>query len=315
MSTPATTGCRPRIVDAHAHLYDARVNRHGIFQRRDPGFEAFVGDYAALPRWFLPDDYRAAAGSRDIAGIIWHEFISDDPVREVAWAQQVADASDLPMALVGLVDFADPGLPERLDTYHAFPNLTAVRQHLGWDADNPLRRFAARPDLLSDPRWLAGLARLEGTSLRCGLEVFAPQLRDVLAVVRRHPRIGFTIAVMGWPLRSGPEDFRRWQADMRALGHCDNTCASISAIECIFGMGWTAEQVAPWITTVLESFGPGRCMFGSHLPITSLSHGFERLYQLYDSTVAGLSDAERDAVFRTTASRWFRLPARRDGNA
>lgn len=314
MSTTATARRSPAIVDAHAHLYDARVNQHGIFQRRDPGFEAFVGDYSALPRWFLPDDYRAAAGARDVAGIIWHEFISGDAVREVAWAQRVADASDLPMALVGLVDFADPGLPERLDAYRAFPNLTAVRQHLGWDADNPLRRFAARPDLLNDPQWLAGLKRLEGTSLRCGLEVFAPQLRDVLAVVRGYPRIGFTIAVMGWPLRLGAEDFRRWQADMRALGQCNNTCASLSAVECIFGMGWTAEQVAPWITTVLEAFGPGRCMFGSHLPITSLSHGFGRLFDVYDSTVAALSDAERDAVFRTTASRWFRLPAVRGGN-
>jgi hypothetical protein len=69
----------------------------------------------------------------------------------------LAAASEVPMALVGLVDFRDPDLPERLDIYRSFSNLTAVRQHLGWDEHNPLRRFAPRPDLMKDPEWLGDL--------------------------------------------------------------------------------------------------------------------------------------------------------------
>ncbi len=40
-------------VDAHAHLYDSRAVRYGIFDRRDPAFEPLVGDYSALPRTYL----------------------------------------------------------------------------------------------------------------------------------------------------------------------------------------------------------------------------------------------------------------------
>ena len=108
------------IIDAHAHLYDSWANRYGIFERRDPGFESFVGDYSSLPRTFLLKDYLRATRSRKIDGIIWHEFMSEDPIKEMTWAQELAAASDVPMALVGLVDFADPGLPERLDIYRSF---------------------------------------------------------------------------------------------------------------------------------------------------------------------------------------------------
>ncbi len=295
-------------VDAHAHLYDSGAIRYGIFDHKDPAFEALVGSYSALPRAYLLDTYIQATSSRKVEGIIWHEFISEDPLKEIAWAEKLAGASEVPMALVGLVDFADPVLPDRLDIYGTIPNLTAVRQHLGWDEHNPLRRMASRPDFMTDPAWLKGLGTLKSQNLRCGLEVFAPQLAQLLAIVPAHPDIGFTIAVMGWPTDLSSESYARWRSDMNALGRCENTCASISAIECIFGMNWTEEQVEPWIISVVEAFGPRRSMFGSHLPIDTLSYGFDRLYNAYERIVGAFSEDERDAIFRTTASNWFRVP-------
>jgi predicted TIM-barrel fold metal-dependent hydrolase len=161
---------------------------------------------------------------------------------------------------------------------------------------------------------LKGLGTLEGHDLRCGLEVFAPQLPDLLAVVRAHPEIGFTIAVMGWPTDRGANGFSRWRSEMLALGRCENTCASISAVECIFGLDWSEAEVGPWILALIEAFGPARCMFGSHLPIDQLSYGFEKLYNAYERIVSGFSYDEKDAMFRGTAAAWFRLPqCRPDG--
>jgi hypothetical protein len=68
--------------------------------------------------------------------------------------REIGGCSDVAMALVGLVDFADPDLPRRLDVYRAVPNLTAVRQHLGWNEHDPLRRMASRRDFMTDPKWL-----------------------------------------------------------------------------------------------------------------------------------------------------------------
>lgn len=295
------------MIDAHVHLYDGDAVRYAIFQRRDPTFEALVGDYSALPRRYTLDDYRRATASRPIEGIVWHEFIADDPIAEIHWAQQLADTSDLPMALVGLADFADPQVAERLDLLSSLANVTAVRQHLGWDPVDPVRRMAARPDYLTDPVWTAGLARLSRTDLRCGLEVFAPQLKDLAAVVRRHPSIGFTIAVLGWPTRLDAESRTRWRADLAALSRCENTVLSISAIECLFGLDWDEEAAVSWIAEAVELFGADRCMVGSHLPIDALSYGFDRLCAAYDRVLSGCSADEREAVYGGTAARWYRV--------
>jgi predicted TIM-barrel fold metal-dependent hydrolase len=288
-------------------LFDSTANAHAFFEREDPTFRAIVGDYSALPRRFLPDDYLKASASCRVEGIVWYEFLSADPVGEARWDQRLADASRLRQSMVVLVDFLDPGLGERLTAYAALPNVVAVREHLGWDASNALRRFAKRPNLLTDPAWREGLGALRRHGFRCVLEVFAPQLRDLHDVVRLYPDIGFTLAVMGWPLDLSPAGYETWRHDLALLSRCANVRAEIAAIECIFGMGWHQVQIAPWILSVIEMFGPARCMFGSHMPIDGLSWGFERLYDAYQDIVARFSQAERDDMFRGTAGTWFGL--------
>jgi predicted TIM-barrel fold metal-dependent hydrolase len=54
------------IIDCHVHFIDAGRFRYPIFPRRSAGFEALVGDYSALPRRYLPEDYRADAGELQI---------------------------------------------------------------------------------------------------------------------------------------------------------------------------------------------------------------------------------------------------------
>lgn len=301
-----TDGRRP-VVDAHVHLFDHTANRHAFLERPDATFEALVGDYATLPRTYRLDDYLRDSGSRRVEGIVWHEFLSADPVREARWGQALADASPIPQAIVALVEFHDPALEERLEVYRSLRNVTGVRQHLGWDPVNPLRRFAERPDLLTDPAWRAGLARLGGWDVACGLEVFAHQLPELLDVVRLHPDIRFTVAVMGWPLDLTADGQARWRDAMAAIGRCENVCVSISAVECVLGRDWTVAAARPWVETIIDHFGPERCMLGSHLPISRLSYGFEPLYDAYDELLIDLSTGDRASLFGATASGWFGL--------
>jgi predicted TIM-barrel fold metal-dependent hydrolase len=298
---------RRAVVDAHVHLFDHSANRHEFLERRDETFEALVGDYSTLPRTYLLDDYLRDSGSRRVEGIVWHEFLSEDAVREARWGQALADGSSIPHALVALVDFGDPALEERLDAYRALANVTAIREHLGWDPSDPLRRFAARPGLLVDQAWRAGLSCLVGWDVACGLEVFAHQLPELLDVVRLQPDIRFTFSVIGWPLDLTAEGRQRWGRSVAELSRCENVCAEISAVECVLGMDWTVEAAWPWIRTLIDLFGPDRCMLGSHLPIARLSRGFAPLYDAYEELVADLSFGEQDSLFRGTATAWFGL--------
>ena len=78
-------------------------------------FEALIGDYSTLPRRYLYADYARDMSGWEIDGIVWHEFMAADPVREVEWAERLAASVPTPMAIVGLVDFLAPDLHARLD--------------------------------------------------------------------------------------------------------------------------------------------------------------------------------------------------------
>jgi predicted TIM-barrel fold metal-dependent hydrolase len=72
-------------------------------------------------------------------------------------------------------------------------------------------------------------------------------------------------------------------------------------------MDWTVDVARPWIQTLIDLFGPDRCMLGSHLPIARLPRGFELLYDAYEELLADLSPGEQDSLFRGTATAWFGL--------
>lgn len=299
------SAAKRKIIDAHIHLYDHQENRYDFLEHTDEVFQALNGDYSALPRRYLLDEYLADEPDLEVVGFVWHEFLSADPEREVLWGQRMAERLPIPMAIVGLVDFLAPDLETRLEKYAQCTNVAGVREHLGWDQEDSWRRFAKRPDLLTDSRWLQGLRRLAKYRFKCSLEVFSPQLPDLLTAVRLNPDIGFTIVLMGWPVRTDEFEFRRWRQSLANLSTCENVRIEISAIECIFGMSWSLQQVEPWVKTVFDLFGPQRTMFGSHHPICGLSRSFPAGYTAYKRMSAGLSSAEQDAVFRLNAAEWF----------
>jgi len=294
-----------RVVDAHMHLYDGEENRYEHLEQVDAMFEALIGDYSSLPRRYLFNEYVTAMSGLEIDGMVWHEFMSADAVREVEWAERLADRVPVPMAIVGLVDFLSSDVEARLEAYAACAHVAGVREHLGWDGCNPMRRFAKRSDLLTDARWRRGLSLLKKHRFRCSLELFSSQLPDLLEVVRENAEIGFTIAVMGWPIAVDEAEFARWRRSMAAIAACGNVRITISALECVFGMDWGVAQARPWVEAVLELFGTERMMFGSHRPISRLARRVANPYDIYEEMTRGWSETERDAVFRLNAAAWF----------
>jgi predicted TIM-barrel fold metal-dependent hydrolase len=296
---------RRRVVDAHLHFFDHLQNRHEFLESEDRMFRALIGDYSSLPRMYSLADYVVDAPDVEIEGLVWHEFLSTDPVKEVLWAQRLAESLPVPVVLVGRADFLSPDLEKTMEIYARCPNVSAVREHLGWDEGNPLRRFARRPDLLTDPAWLRGLGILNKYGFKCSLEVFAPQLDRLLDVVQRYPEIRFAIAVMGWPLDTDASGFAGWRRSIEALSACPNAAIVISAIECVFGMDWSIARVQPWVGSTFELFGTGRVMFGSHRPICRLSSSYPDVSRAHDALTAGLTETEQDAVFRQNAVAWY----------
>ena len=63
------------IADAHQHFWDPRVNYHPWLCDQPP-VRFRYGDYAALRRPFLPADYFADAGPREVVKAVFEEIYS-----------------------------------------------------------------------------------------------------------------------------------------------------------------------------------------------------------------------------------------------
>ena len=163
------------IIDCHQHFIDAHRLRYPVFMQRSARFEALVGDYGALPRIYLPEDYARDVNGLGVVKTVWGKFISNDPMGEVTWAQELAHTTGRPQGMIGLVDFSSPGVERTLDLYTSIEPVRAVRQHLGWHPTNPLLRYAPRPEILSDTVWQNGLP-CSVAATDCQIEIFGSQL-------------------------------------------------------------------------------------------------------------------------------------------
>jgi predicted TIM-barrel fold metal-dependent hydrolase len=219
----------------------------------------------------------------------------------VQWASGIAKESGIPQAMVAAVEFLSSDLEEKLEFYSSIPGVVCVREHV------LKSKNAAGPNLLEDERWLKKLDVLKRYRFKCAIVVFANQLSDLCRVYRRFPEIQFTLPLMGWPDDRSKEGFEKWKKEIRQLAQCSNFQVGISAFETIFGMDWNVEQVRPWVLEAIETFGPQRCMFGSHMPIAKLSRGFKDVYDAYTKIAAKFSSSEKEALFYRSAAKWFSL--------
>jgi predicted TIM-barrel fold metal-dependent hydrolase len=301
------TAQSPAIIDAHVHFVDSGANRYPVFAQRSAAFESLVGDYAALPRRYRPDDYHNAAHGFSVVKTVWAEFVSEAPLAEMRWAQELARACSEPHGAIASADFANADVARLLDDYASIGLVRAVRQHLAWHPTNPLLRFAPRPDMMADAAWRRGIELLEQHDLACEIEIMAPQLPSFAAVARSAPDLQFILPLLGWPTDLTSQGFAAWKHDMAGVSACPNVAVKIFGLECIFGLAWTMPQVRAWIRTVIDLFGPSRCMFASHMPIALLSRSFQELYGAYLELTADLTAAEQRQLFHDTAARVYKL--------
>ena len=70
---------------------------------------------------------------------------------------------------------------------------------------------------------------------------------------------------------------------------------------------WTIDSIRPFVLTIIDTFGPRRCMFGSNFPVDKLYSSYEALFDAFDMITKDFSAAERNELFAGTAERFYRI--------
>jgi predicted TIM-barrel fold metal-dependent hydrolase len=73
----------------------------------------------------------------------------------------------------------------------------------------------------------------------------------------------------------------------------------------------SSEELAalwrPYVETCIAAFGVQRCMFESNFPVDKVSCSYALLWNAFKRLAKGASPAEKSALFRDTARRFYRL--------
>lgn len=249
------------------------------------------------------------------------EFVAGEALR---------DPARLIGGIVAHTDLTDhEHLDEMLDAHTAAgQGLFRGIRHAGSHAidPTPLRIPGRAPaGLYADPAFRAGVARLGERGLTYDTWHYHYQNRDFLDLARSVPGTTLVLDHFGTPLGVGEfagrrdEIFEQWRLDIAEIARCQNVVAKLGGLAMPDnGFGWHQAERPPtsdeFVTEqaryyhhTIECFGPQRCMFESNFPVDRWSLSYHVLWNALKKIAARYTAAERDAMFRGTATRVYRL--------
>lgn len=172
--------------------------------------------------------------------------------------------------------------------------------------ENPLYRFAARPDLCADPVIRRNVARLADYGWTFDLQVFAAQMAAAADLAASCPEVTFILQHAGMLEDISPAGRATWRAGMTRLAACPNVVAKLSGLGTFIHRNDPAH-IASVLSETVALFGADRCLFGSNFPIEKLWTSYRSLVEAFRAAAAPLRAEQRDAIFRATATRIYRL--------
>jgi L-fuconolactonase len=277
------------VVDAHHHFWDpARAE-----------YPWMTGALAPIRRRFGPEDLRPLLGANGIDQTILVQARSSlDETRELL---ATAAQHEFIAGVVGWVDLTAPNVAEQVASLRAGPGgakLVGIRHQVHDEAD---------PEWLGRKDVRRGLAAIGKAGLTYDVLVRTRELPAALAMVRSLPDMRFVVDhIAKPPIASGATS--EWAARLKPLAAYPNVFCKLSGMVTEADWKrWTARDITPYVTRVLEWFGAERCVFGSDWPVCLLAASYAHVIDACGQAIGDLPFADRERIFGGNAVELYRL--------
>ena len=99
-----------------------------------------------------------------------------------------------------------------------------------------------------------------------------------------------------------------WAEDMAAAAKIPNVYCKLSGmITEADPRAWKAEHLRPYVTHVMQLFGPDRLMFGSDWPVCTLAGTWKEVLAAFTQAMGPQPIEARDKLLGGTAQKFYRL--------
>lgn len=275
------------VIDAHHHVWDLEV--------RDQDWIAGPA-MAAIRRSFSVDDLRPSAQAAGVTATVAVQTVT--VAAETPELLAIAAADPLIARVVGWTDLASASVTDELARLRSGPGgsyLVGIRHQVQSEPD---------PDWLRRGDVIRGLRAVAEAGLCYDLVVLPHQIAAATYVAAAVPDLTLVLDHAGKPpIASGA--LGQWAVAIRAFAERPNTVCKLSGLVTEAPPGADLAAFVPVADVVLGAFGAERIMFGSDWPVCLLARDYAGVVDLAHALVAGLSDAERAAVFTSTAARVY----------
>ena len=259
------------------------------------------------------------------------------PLGETRYISELASASATfadRATVAGIIGHADlrleePKLFELLGLHQAAckGKFRGIR-HAGACDDRPEDLFIPGPapkGLYRDPAFREGLRLLGSLGYTYDTWHYHHQNSDFIELAQAAPECIVILDHFGTPLGEGiyrnhREDiYRSWKEDMKRLARLPNVYVKLGGLAMPDnGFRWHQGQIPPssdeivakqeqYYLHMIDSFGPGRCMFESNFPVDRLSVSYHVLYNAFKKMTLSFSENEKHALFFGTAEKVYSL--------
>ena len=298
-----------KIVDAHHHLWDLNNADTKYSWLMVTEGEAFFGDYAAIRKSYLLEDYIEDAKNQNIIKSVHVQAEHDDdkPVNETAWLQNLADthSSKLPNAIVAFADFSKNNVSEILDAHQEYKNTRGIRQILSYNKDEPKYSHATE-DFMKDSSWVENFKHIRNRNLSFDIQIYKHQMEDAVNLANKYNDVLFILNHTGEPCYQSKEYIESWEQNMTKLAKCENVVAKISGLG-MFDPNWTIDSTRIFVEKTIQIFGIERCMFASNFPVDKIFNSFDTYWNSFKEITKNYSENDKKLLFSSNAEKYYRI--------
>jgi L-fuconolactonase len=272
-------------IDAHQHFWRMSRGDYGWLKASPP----------AIRRDFLPADLEPLLGQARMDRTVLVQ--SAPTAAETDFLLDLAQGTPFVAGVVGWADFEAPDAAHRIAEMTRQPGLLGLR---------PMIQDLPRVDWMLGERVRPAIEAMITSGLRFDALVKPIHLPVLLTFAQRYPDLSIVIDHGGKPdIASGRH--ADWSRDIKALAKEPRIVCKLSGLVTEATHKPVAEDLKPYVETLLEAFGPWRLMWGSDWPVLTLNGDYAGWLAMAETLLAGLSEDGRTWVFGETAAAFYGL--------
>jgi len=282
---------------ARAANRDSQGHAHQHFWRIGRGDYGWLtqAEHPKIARDFLPDDLAPLLAKAKITKTVLVQAAPTEA--ETAFLLELAGATPFVAGVVGWVDFDAADAAARIARLCANPKVLGLRPMIQDIADN---EWMLRPGLA--PAFDA----MQRGSLRFDALVKPRHLPALAEFLDRNPELPVVIDHGAKPDIAGL-GLELWAGYIRHIAKNSRASCKLSGLASEAGPAWRVETLKPYVDVLLSAFGPSRLMWGSDWPVLNEVGDYARWLDAAEALTAGLSSAERAAIFGGSAVSFYGL--------